>query len=80
LLHWGQFLGIVCARLEAWRLTELLRKHCLYSGGGSIIFNQKWNMGIWMVKDGGSAKGSCQVVECFVGADVPGQGLGLSSE
>ncbi len=47
LFRWGQFLGVVCARLEVRRLTELLREHGPYSGGGGIHFHHKWHMRIW---------------------------------
>ncbi len=52
LLRWGQFPGVVSARLEAWRLTELLGQHGSDSSDGGVHFHHKWNMGIWMTKDG----------------------------
>ncbi len=78
--RWGQFPGVVSARLGAWRLTELLGQHGSDSSGGGVHFHRKWNLGIWMVKVGSRAEGSLEFLEGFVGTGVPGQGLGLSLE
>ncbi len=59
--------------MQGWRLTEFLGQHSSDSSGGGIHFHQKWNMGIWMMKDGSRAEGSLDCFEGFVGTSVPGQ-------
>ncbi len=79
LLRWGKFLGIVCARVEAWRLTELRGQNSSDSSGGGVHFYHKRYMGVRMTKDGSRAECRLELLEGFVGAETPGQGLGLTS-
>ncbi len=79
LLCWGQFLRVICARLEVWRLTKHLGQHSPDSRGGGVHFYYEWYLGIRMFKDGGCAESSLELLG-FMGAGVPGQGLGLTTE
>ncbi|XP_016397843.1 netrin receptor DCC-like, partial [Sinocyclocheilus rhinocerous] len=65
LLRWGPFLGVLCARLEAWRPSIQLRQHGPNPDEGRIHFHHKWDQRIGMTKDRGRAEGGLELFEGF---------------
>lgn len=61
-------------------LTLQVGKHNSNSGGGGIHFYHKGHIGIWVTQDGSYAKVLFELLEGFVVAGTPGQGLRLFSE
>ncbi len=58
----------------------MLREPGPHSGGRGVHFHHKWYMRIWMAKDRGRDECRLQIFKCFMGAGVPGKGLGLFVE
>ncbi len=78
--HWGQFLGEICARMEARRLAGLLGQHGPDASGRSVHFHHEGSLWVGMPQDGGCAERFLELLNCFVGIGVPGQELGLTSQ